>query len=65
MKVLVTGGTGYVGAHIVAALVAAGHDVRLLVRRREQVGPSLDPLGTSVEDVVVGDVLERPPSSAP
>ena len=32
MKVLVTGGTGFVGPKIVAALRAAGHEVRALVR---------------------------------
>ncbi|TAL24080.1 MAG: SDR family NAD(P)-dependent oxidoreductase [Frankiales bacterium] len=32
MRVAVTGGTGFLGAHSVAALVAAGHDVRLLAR---------------------------------
>jgi len=58
MKVLVTGGTGYVGAHIVAALIRDGHDVRMLVRRAEQVPKSLDPLGVSVDDLVIGDVLD-------
>ncbi|MFQ5511233.1 MAG: complex I NDUFA9 subunit family protein [Candidatus Krumholzibacteriia bacterium] len=33
MKVLVTGGTGYVGSRLRESLRAAGHDVRLLVRR--------------------------------
>ena len=31
--VLVTGGTGFLGRHVVAALVTAGHDVRVLSRR--------------------------------
>ncbi len=32
MAVLVTGGTGFVGPHVVHAIRAAGHDVRALVR---------------------------------
>lgn len=32
MRVLVAGATGFVGSHLVPALVAAGHDVRALVR---------------------------------
>gem|GEM_PF-3245848 len=28
MKVLVTGGTGYVGSHAVAAVEKAGHEVK-------------------------------------
>ncbi|MDP7734128.1 NAD-dependent epimerase/dehydratase family protein [Mycobacterium paragordonae] len=31
MRIAVTGGTGYVGAHIVSGLLAAGHQVHLLV----------------------------------
>jgi hypothetical protein len=37
MKLLVTGGTGFVGGHVAAAAVRAGHDVRLLARRPAQV----------------------------
>ena len=58
MKVFVTGGTGFVGSHIVSALVAAGHDVRLLVRRPEQVPVSFAPHGIVPADVVVGDVRD-------
>jgi uncharacterized protein YbjT (DUF2867 family) len=32
MKVLVTGGTGFVGPHIVRAIAERGHDLKLLVR---------------------------------
>jgi dihydroflavonol-4-reductase len=59
MKILVTGGTGFVGSHVVAALTRGGNDVRLLVRRPEQVTASLDPLGVAAEDIVVGDVLDE------
>jgi uncharacterized protein YbjT (DUF2867 family) len=37
MKVLLTGGTGFVGAHSVAALVSQGHQIRLLALSRDQV----------------------------
>lgn len=44
MKVLVTGGTGFVG----------GHGIRLLVRRPEQVRATLGPLTPAEPEVVVG-----------
>jgi dihydroflavonol-4-reductase len=56
MRVLVTGGTGFVGRHTVAALVGHGHRVRLLVRAPERIAPALDPLGITQVEVVVGDV---------
>lgn len=59
MKVLVTGGTGFVGGHVAAAVQRAGHDVRLLARRPEQVPVTLGPLGVQVDDVVTGDVLDE------
>ncbi len=36
MKIFVTGGTGYIGNAVVAALCRAGHDVRALVRSRDK-----------------------------
>lgn len=33
MKAMVTGGTGFVGSHLIEQLRAAGHDVRAIVRR--------------------------------
>jgi nucleoside-diphosphate-sugar epimerase len=61
MLVSVTGGTGFVGAHSVAALVGAGHRIRLLVRDESTVEQALHPLGVpaGAVDVVVGDVLDR------
>jgi dihydroflavonol-4-reductase len=56
MRVLVTGGTGYVGCHTVAALAGQGHQVRLLVRAPDRIAPALDPLGVAGADAVVGDV---------
>lgn len=61
MLVSVTGGSGFVGAHTVAALLRAGHRVRLLVRDESTVEHALTPLGvgTGAVDVVTGDVLDR------
>ena len=38
MKVLITGGTGFIGSHLVAALVQRGITCRLLVRDRKRAG---------------------------
>ncbi len=58
MRVLITGGTGFVGSHTVAAVIGAGHDVKLLVRRPERVQAALAPLGVDEVDSVTGDVLD-------
>ncbi|MFD6756940.1 SDR family oxidoreductase [Micromonospora gifhornensis] len=60
MTVLVTGGTGFIGSHSVAALRAAGHPVRLLVRDPARVSPALRPLGVEPAEleVVAGDVTD-------
>lgn len=59
MRVLVTGGTGFVGSHIVAALRAAGHEVRLLVRSPERITPALAPhRGAGPVAHVRGDVTD-------
>jgi len=61
MLVSVTGGTGFVGAHSVAAVLAAGHRVRLLVRDESIVERALAPLrvDTGAVEVVTGNVLDR------
>jgi dihydroflavonol-4-reductase len=58
MKVLVTGGTGFIGSHSVAALLSQGHQVRLLVRSQDRVARSLSPLGVAEVESVLGDVTD-------
>jgi nucleoside-diphosphate-sugar epimerase len=57
MKVLVTGGTGFVGSHTVAALRRDGHDVRILARSSQKAGQVLASHGVDAE-VVVGDMTD-------
>lgn len=52
MKILVTGGTGFLGVHLVPRLLAAGHQVRLIART--QPPPEL-----SVAEFVKGDLKDR------
>ncbi len=59
MRVLVTGGTGFVGSHTIAALVKQDDQVRLLVRSPNRVEPALGPHGSPACEVVVGDVTDR------
>ncbi|MGW3959596.1 SDR family NAD(P)-dependent oxidoreductase [Amycolatopsis sp. NPDC005003] len=60
MLIAVTGGTGFLGAHTVAALLRRGHRVRLLARDPGGVPRALAPLGAdpSTVDVEVGDVTD-------
>jgi dihydroflavonol-4-reductase len=58
VKILVTGGTGFTGSHTVRALVAGGHEVRLLVRDAAKVAQVFQPHGFVPADVVVGDMTD-------
>jgi nucleoside-diphosphate-sugar epimerase len=58
MRVMVTGGTGFVGGHTVKVLADAGHEVRLLVRNPMRIDETLRPLGVDVTDHVVGDMTD-------
>jgi dihydroflavonol-4-reductase len=58
MQVLVTGGTGFLGSHIVAAVARAGHSVRVLARAPERVRPALEPLRVPDVGVAHGDVTD-------
>lgn len=61
-KVLVTGAAGFIGSHLVEALVAAGHDVRAFVRYngRDDRGhlDRIDPTIAASIEVVRGDLKD-------
>ncbi len=53
MKLLVTGGTGFLGSHLVPRLIAAGHEVRI-IGRSKPAGPGLEKA-----EYVQGDLKNR------
>ncbi len=55
MKALVTGGTGFVGSHIVRALNEAGHTARVLHRQSSK----LDALAGLTYESAIGDILDE------
>jgi dihydroflavonol-4-reductase len=61
MLICVTGGTGFVGSHSVAAILHSGSQVRLLVRDPATVGPVLEPLGIDMGsvEVTVADITDE------
>lgn len=60
MRIVVTGGTGFVGSHSVKSLSDAGHSVKLLVRSPDRIRQALDPLGVGEVEHVAGDVTDVP-----
>jgi len=58
MRILVTGGTGFIGSHVVTELTAAGHTPRLLVRSEAKMRRVFEARGVATEDFVVGDVTD-------
>jgi nucleoside-diphosphate-sugar epimerase len=61
MRVMVTGGTGFIGGHVTRALLDAGHEPRLLVRdpaKLERQCALLD-MEPSAMTWVSGDILDR------
>ena len=59
MKVLITGGTGFVGAWTAKAVQDNGHDVRFLVRSVERLKDSAGSIGVNVDDHVARRHLRR------
>ena len=56
MKLAITGGTGFVGSHLIDAALAAGHEVTALTRREQ---PPRDGLEWVAGDLDDRDALER------
>jgi dTDP-L-rhamnose 4-epimerase len=60
MRVLVTGGAGFIGSFVVDRLLAAGHTVRVLDNLDPQVHPAGRPTYLAPEaELVIGDVRDR------
>ncbi|MBV9088644.1 MAG: NAD-dependent epimerase/dehydratase family protein [Mycobacteriaceae bacterium] len=59
MRVLVTGGTGFVGGWTAKAMADAGHSIRFLVRNPARLHTGVARLGVDVSDFVVGDITDR------
>jgi nucleoside-diphosphate-sugar epimerase len=50
MKLAITGGTGFVGSHLIEAALGAGHEVRALTRRDQEPRDALEWVPGSLED---------------
>lgn len=58
MRILVTGGTGFIGSYATVALTEAGHDVRLLARDPGKVSRVFEPHRVGPAEVVKGDITD-------
>jgi UDP-glucose 4-epimerase len=66
MKIIVTGGAGFIGSHVVDAYVAAGHQVivvdNLSTGKRAHVNPAARLIDTDINEPAIADLFlaERP-----
>jgi nucleoside-diphosphate-sugar epimerase len=58
VRILVTGGTGFIGSFATVALTEAGHDVRLLARDPAKVAGVYAPHRVGPAEVVKGDITD-------
>jgi NADH dehydrogenase len=63
MKVIIAGGTGFLGRHVTAALGGAGHELVLLARGHHQVNPRSGMAVFPWDAAAEGLSLEPPPES--
>jgi len=64
MKVLITGGTGFVGAWTAKAVQADGHQTRFLVRNPDRLRSSAEQIGVDISDYAVGDIADASSTAA-
>lgn len=57
MRILITGGTGFVGGWSAVSLAEAGHDLRFLVRDPARLAP-LGEMGVDISDHVTGGITD-------
>ena len=59
MRLLVTGGAGFIGSHVVDVLLARGHEIRVLDSLEPQVHDGSPPYLSPDAEFVIGDVRDR------
>jgi|SRR5579859_2018397 len=63
MKILVTGGAGFIGSHVVDAMLAAGHDVAIVddlsTGRRQNLNPKARFYQVDIRSPQLADVFEQ------
>jgi dihydroflavonol-4-reductase len=64
VRVLITGGTGFVGAWTAKAVADGGHRVRFLVRNPARLTTSVARLGVDTSDHAVGDIADARATAA-
>lgn len=62
MRVAITGGTGFIGSHCVAQAIAAGHQVRMLVRNPSKAQATLEMHGLPPDaaEIFMADLSDPP-----
>ena len=58
MQILVSGASGFIGCHLVAALTQAGHEVRAFVRSNEKLSRAMTPFAVHPAEVHEGDIID-------
>ncbi len=59
MKILITGGAGYIGSHIALTAIVAGHSVLIYGNLSNSGGATVSFLGSRGATIVQGDILDR------